>query len=243
MLDVLLVAARAVVAGRRIILLGPPGTGKTMIALSARGPPLELDDHARRWLDAEYEAMFGADRPDVITPPFRAPHHTCSALAIVGQPNRRDAIDLVFCRCGGTSAHPSHDLPRAVIGRAGEVQPARFGVLMLDELVESLRARVVRTAREARPHGARPRRVSSRRRVGLRVRVERDDRTEDLRVQRRAGRRRGASACETACDSLKIAERVDVPYVDLRLHRQRLPGAAQNDVADPHHDQGREPRR
>lgn len=98
-------------AGRHnIVFYGPPGTGKTMLARALAGilPPLTDDDmlevtaiHSTAGLLAEGEA--------VQWPPFRAPHHSISHVAIVG---------------GGT------------FPRAGEVTLAHKGVLFLDEFPE-----------------------------------------------------------------------------------------------------------
>lgn len=98
-------------AGRHnIVFYGPPGTGKTMLARALAGilPPLTDDDmlevtaiHSTAGLLQEGEAMYW--------PPFRAPHHSISHVAIVG---------------GG--AFP----------KAGEVTLAHKGVLFLDEFPE-----------------------------------------------------------------------------------------------------------
>jgi len=98
-------------AGRHnIVFYGPPGTGKTMLARALAGilPPLTDDDmlevtaiHSTAGLLAEGEAVHW--------PPFRAPHHSISHVAIVG---------------GG--AFP----------KAGEVTLAHKGVLFLDEFPE-----------------------------------------------------------------------------------------------------------
>ena len=98
-------------AGRHnIVLYGPPGTGKTMLARALAGilPPLSPDEvlevtaiHSTAGLLREGEA--------VLWPPFRAPHHSVSHVAIVG---------------GG--AFP----------KAGEVTLAHKGVLFLDEFPE-----------------------------------------------------------------------------------------------------------
>lgn len=98
-------------AGRHnIVFYGPPGTGKTMLARALAGilPPLSDDDmlevtaiHSTAGLLADGEAVHW--------PPFRAPHHSISHVAIVG---------------GGT------------FPKAGEVTLAHKGVLFLDEFPE-----------------------------------------------------------------------------------------------------------
>ncbi|HCR52406.1 TPA: magnesium chelatase [Candidatus Kaiserbacteria bacterium] len=98
-------------AGRHnIVLYGPPGTGKTMLARALSGilPPLSDDEvlevtaiHSTAGLLGDGEAMYW--------PPFRAPHHSVSHIAVVG---------------GGT------------FPKAGEVTLAHKGVLFLDEFPE-----------------------------------------------------------------------------------------------------------
>lgn len=98
-------------AGRHnIVFYGPPGTGKTMLARALAGilPPLSDDDmlevtaiHSTAGLLSEGDAVYW--------PPFRAPHHSISHVAIVG---------------GGT------------FPKAGEVTLAHKGVLFLDEFPE-----------------------------------------------------------------------------------------------------------
>lgn len=109
-------------AGRHnIVFYGPPGTGKTMLARALSGilPPL-TDDEMLEVTAIHSTAGLLADGDAVYWPPFRAPHHSVSHVAIVG---------------GG--AFP----------KAGEVTLAHKGVLFLDEFPE-FESRVLEALRQ-----------------------------------------------------------------------------------------------
>ena len=73
----------AAAGGHHLLLVGPPGAGKTMLARALPGvlPPLvasEAHEVALAW------AAAGLHRPNPTLPPFRAPHHSASLPALIG---------------------------------------------------------------------------------------------------------------------------------------------------------------
>ncbi len=103
-----------------LLLIGPPGAGKTLLASRLPGILPALDDATALTVATIYSVAGYGLREQFHQSPFRAPHHTASAAALVG---------------GGSSPRP------------GEISLAHGGVLFLDELPEYPR-RVLEVLRE-----------------------------------------------------------------------------------------------
>ncbi len=118
----------AAAGGHNILLIGPPGAGKTMMARRVPGilPPLTFDEALEVTSIHSVAGLLSPGAGLLATRPFRAPHHTISDAALVG---------------GGTAPRP------------GEISLAHNGVLFLDELPEFDR-RVLDVLRQPLEEGA-----------------------------------------------------------------------------------------
>ncbi|WP_207436270.1 YifB family Mg chelatase-like AAA ATPase [Sabulibacter ruber] len=101
----------AAAGGHNVIMIGPPGAGKTMLAkrLPSILPPLTLHEALETTKIHSVAGKLGVQSSLLAQRPFRAPHHTISDVALVG---------------GGGNPQP------------GEISLAHNGVLFLDELPE-----------------------------------------------------------------------------------------------------------
>lgn len=101
----------AAAGGHNLIMIGPPGSGKSMMAkrLPSILPPLSLGESLETTQIHSVAGKLSKDSSLMAIRPFRSPHHTISSVALVG---------------GGTNPQP------------GEISLAHNGVLFLDELPE-----------------------------------------------------------------------------------------------------------
>lgn len=101
----------AAAGGHNVVLIGPPGTGKSMISkrIPSILPPMEFEEALETTKIHSISGLLKNGESLITARPFRSPHHTMSAVALAG---------------GGSNPKP------------GEVSLAHNGVLFLDELPE-----------------------------------------------------------------------------------------------------------
>lgn len=137
----------AAAGGHHVLMTGPPGAGKTMLAERLPGILPELDDEAALTVAAVQSLSGRRVRRLPRTPPFEAPHHSASATALIGGGSRSPRPGAIVRASEGVlfldeaAEFPSHTLDTlrqplekgaVTVHRAGYVAhfPARFQLVM-----------------------------------------------------------------------------------------------------------------
>lgn len=89
----------AAAGGHHMLMVGPPGTGKTMLAQCLVGLLPDLD-HKRMLEVATVYSAYGSERTDYQRPPLRRPHHSVSAAAMGGGGHTPTPGEITLCHCG-----------------------------------------------------------------------------------------------------------------------------------------------
>ena len=129
----------AAAGGHNILLSGPPGSGKTLLSKSFASilPPLELEEAIELTKIYSVSGLLHSDSPLINKRPFRAVHHTASAVGIIGGGSRPKPGEITLAHRGGLFLDEIVEFPRPVL----EVlrQPLEDGEVVISRAQTSIK--------------------------------------------------------------------------------------------------------